>query len=393
MPEELFNDIRRYVGFTDADASHLVELGGYFGPRLTEIADQFYERLLSDPRARSVFTEGAAQMERQRRVFHLWLTDLFCGRYDVDYFMRRANIGRVHVRVKLPQHYMVTAMNVVRQALGERLAALKLPDEAAKRRAIGRILDIDLAIMLDTYREDLIGELREAEQEAYEHKLRESEHLATVGQLAASLAHEIKNPLAGISGALQVIRAGIPADHPHHEILHEALIQIDRLDSAVKDLLLFSRPKTPTRKSTSIRDMLHRSMILHRDDLARRGLAVHIEDSAGDVSAAIDEVQMQQVLANLLINAAQACGPGGQVTCRYAENGDKVRIEVEDTGLGMTAEVAARAFEPFFTTKAKGTGLGLAICQRIVEAHGGHITLESQRGVGTRAVIDLPKQL
>ncbi|MCK6457048.1 MAG: protoglobin domain-containing protein [Phycisphaerae bacterium] len=391
MSSELFDEIKRYVRFTDADAALLKSLGARLRPVFPEIVTEFYDRIVEHSHARAVLTDGHVQIDRLRVSLRGWLESLFGGAYDEPYYNSRAAIGRMHVRVRLPQHFMVTAMNVIRMRMLDHVESLPSSERRDARRAIEKILDIDLSIMLDTYREHVLDQLREAERERFEQRLIESKHLATIGQLAASLAHEIKNPLAGISGALQVIREGMEPEHAYHEVLAEALRQIDRLDEAVKDLLVFARPKPPTRERQSISALLQRSMLLIREETSVRGLKLQIEEAAQDVWAEVDEGQMQQVLANVLINALHACGPDGEIVCRLSENGDTIRLEVEDNGCGMNREVSERAFEPFFTTKARGTGLGLAICRRIVEAHDGRIWIEPRSPRGTRVVIELAR--
>ncbi|MFO0974215.1 MAG: protoglobin domain-containing protein [Phycisphaerae bacterium] len=391
MSHSLLDDLKSYLGFTPVDGRLLAELGPLVTPRLVEVVDAFYDRLLSHPQARSIFTGGKVQIERQRRTLLSWTTDLFCGVYDADYFERRAAIGRTHVRVNLPQHYMVTSMNVIRLELHRLVGDLNRPDAAALLDALDRVIDLDLAIMLETYRADMDQAMRYVERQRFEVRLSESEHLARVGRLAAALAHEIKNPLAGISGALQIIGAGLPGGHAHKAVITEALAQIDRLDAAVKDLLIYARPRVPVKELHRVSTLLQRSLTLLREEPSMQQVKIRVEPLSADAQAAVDDALFQQVLSNLLLNAAHACEPGAEVICRFGDVNGSTRIEVEDRGRGMSAEVLARAFEPFFTTKTKGTGLGLAICRRIVEAHGGTIELHSVTGRGTRAVIDLPR--
>jgi signal transduction histidine kinase len=232
--------------------------------------------------------------------------------------------------------------------------------------------------------------MQETELAQYEQRLSESEHLASIGQLAASLAHEIKNPLAGISGAIQILGAGLGEDHEHKEIITEALHQIDRLDAAVKDLLVYARPKPPMATRQSLNTIVERVLILLREEPSFRDVRLHCEGLEVDRQVIVDEAQMQQVLTNLLLNAAQACEEGGDVTLRIRPLQSKVRIIIEDTGTGMPTEVLARTFEPFFTTKSKGTGLGLPICRRIMEAHSGTIDIQSVIARGTRVTVEIP---
>lgn len=392
MGESFIDYLKRQVGFDASDAEALASLSEPLSPFLAEIIDQLHEKIVQDPRARATLENGPNTSRRLRQVLLAWLDELFCGSYDERYYLQRCDIGRSHVRAGLPQHCMFTAMSVVRQALGEKISAIN-PGEAAERiGALGKILDIDLAIINKTYCDDLVTHIEEVKHAQYERRLSESAHLATIGELAASLAHEIKNPLAGLSGAFQILGAGLDTGHPHQEIIGEALRQIDRLDAAVKDLLVYAKPRPPSVTKVDLNKLLERALILFRQEPAFRDVRVRCEGLNGEHVAAVDEVQMQQVISNLMINAAHACEQGGAIRCRISRLESSLRIVIEDDGNGMPPEVLSRIFEPFFTTKSRGTGLGLPICQRIVEAHGGTIDIASEVGVGTRVTVEVPSQ-
>lgn len=390
MAGDLFAEMKRYVGFTEADARTLADVRSRISPYLPEVVDRFYTALLADPSARAVLEADPDRLPRLRDYLREWLEMLFCGVYDTAYYEHRCRIGRTHVRVNLPQHYMFTAMNIIRIKLSERLRAFQLPNACEALNALHKLLDLELAIMNETYREDYVDRIQSIERLEFEQRISESEHLATIGQLAASLAHEIKNPLAGISGAIQVLGAELNDGHPHKEIIAEALRQIDRLDAAVRDLLLYARPKQPSLRREDVSQIVAHALILLRQEPAFLPVRVRCEGLTEQHWALVDETQIKQVITNLMINAAHACEDGGSVECRISKHGDKVRLVIEDDGVGMQPHVLARAFEPFYTTKARGTGLGLAICRRIVETHQGTIEVESEPGMGTRVTIELP---
>lgn len=382
--------MKAYVGFSDADVDALTGLRIAIGPHLPAIIEEFYAALRKNPQTHDVLVRSGVPVESLRGTFQSWIEGLFEGRYDTAYLHRRARIGQAHVRVGLPQHYMFTGMAVFRIALTYRIRHLAMPAMDAQLGAIHKLLDLELAVMNDSYREDLVTRVRELERTRYEERLSESEHLATIGRLAATLAHEIKNPLAGISGAIQVFGAELDDNHPHKEVITEVMRQIDRLDAAVRDLLVFARPKPPVRRVQNLSEVVERALLLLRREPTCRTLAIHCEGLDRRIDIAVDETQIQQVMTNLLLNAAHACGPRGQVWCRLAQLPRSARIEVEDDGVGIKPDLLDKVFEPFFTTKARGTGLGLAICKRIVETHGGSIRLDSTPGKGTRISIELP---
>jgi len=390
MLVQVFDEMKHFVGFSEEDAELLTSLYPRIRARLPEVVDRFYATLSDQPALRPILHDRPGRIEDLKKTLRGWLTSLFGGQYGEAYFHERCRIGQAHVRVQLPQQYMFTGMNVIRVALIEIMHALEPRPHTRAFAAVHKILDLDLAIMNQTYREDLVHQMRQTEQARYEQRISESEHLATIGQLAASLAHEIKNPLAGISGAIQILGAALDDGHPHKEIIGEALHQIDRLDEAVKDLLIYARPKPPTPSPVSLASVIEHALMLLREEPSFRRVRVHCAGMDGNHLIFADETQMQQLVTNLLLNAAHACERGGEICCRLARQPAGTRLEIEDSGVGMPPEVLARVFEPFYTTKAKGTGLGLSICKRIVEAHGGTLDIQSRPGVGSLVTVEIP---
>jgi len=251
-------------------------------------------------------------------------------------------------------------------------------------------LMLELTIMLESYKESYSEQIRHTERSAVEEKLTRAEHLAEIGQLAASLAHEIKNPLAGISGAIQIMREAMAVDDPHRPILLEVLGQIGRLDAVVKDLLFYARPTPPRKERTSIDDIVVRVLRLLREEPALQRLHIEQNNNQGQAIAYVDSLQIEQLLINLILNAAHASADEDAIEITLGQNEDHIQLMVKDHGAGMSEETINQAFEAFFTTKAKGTGLGLSICRRIVEAHNGRIQLESEMNIGTTVRIELP---
>jgi PAS domain S-box-containing protein len=225
-----------------------------------------------------------------------------------------------------------------------------------------------------------------------ERQLADAEHLATLGELSAGLAHEVKNPLAGIKGAIDVIRDTLPVTDQHHEILGDVLHEVKRIDRIVRDLLNYAKPRLPSHSD------------IHLEALARRMVAMARQSSKGDpgrirleVRDPIpgftgDQTQLEQVLLNLLLNAQKATRSGGIITVRLScdDAAGNIRMEVSDNGPGISEDIMKKIFQPFFTTRTDGTGLGLAICLKNVQYHGGTIDVESKIGKGTRFIVTLP---
>lgn len=390
MAGRLLKEMKSHLALAEADTANLRALLPILEPALDGIVDAFYRRLFADPRARAIFQGGQEQIDRQRLRLRDWLAGLFTGVYDEAYYDQRLNIGRVHVRVGLPQHFMPTAMEIVRQELKRALAVSPIPNTPAMLESLDKILSLELTIMLESYQQAYEAKIRDEERAVVEEKLTRSEHLAQIGQLAASLAHEIKNPLAGISGAIQVLRDSMQQEDPHRAIIGEILSQINRLDATVKDLLIFARPRQPDFGLCNLCATVQRVIRLMTDSPPLRRVRVYTDCGEGVPPIRADEGQMEQLIMNLLLNAAHASKQGDQITISLRSNGRNARLIIADTGKGMDQHILARAFEPFFTTKAKGTGLGLSICRKIVEAHHGSMTLTSKLNEGTEAIIELP---
>ncbi len=389
MPVAVFEELKQYVGFDQADAVNLAALSEVIEPHLPRVVDRFYREVQAHTGTRQVLRGGAEQAESLRRTLLAWLQRLFCGTYDAEYCRERAQIGRTHVRIGLAQHFMFGAMEIIWQDLRGIIETLPVPDPTGKLASLHKLLTIETGVMLESYRESYTAQVRQVERDAMWARLHEAEQLAQIGQLAASLAHEVKNPLAGISGAIQVIRANLRQNDPHWPVLGEVLRQINRLDRSVKDLLVFARPKPPQYQRCDLPRTIERVLDLLRKEPEFERIRFEYSLPRDLPSVAADEHQLEQLLMNLLLNAAQASAPGGVVRLAATPRDASVRLVVRDRGSGMTADVLRRAFEPFYTTKARGTGLGLPICRKIVEAHGGKISIASAPGEGTEVTVEL----
>jgi signal transduction histidine kinase len=217
-----------------------------------------------------------------------------------------------------------------------------------------------------------------------------NERLAAVGELAATVAHEVRNPLAGISSAIQMIADGIPRTDRLQPVITEVQAQIRRLEATVRDLLIFGRPQNPQLQQVDLVDVVEEACRLMRADHG----AVRIEFAAdGPIAVRVDPHYLQQVLLNLLQNAIHAMPHGGTARVSACRNGAAVEVSVTDEGSGIDPRNLQKIFQPFFSTKARGTGLGLPISRKLVEAHGGTIEIQSTPGAGTTATVRLPQEV
>jgi signal transduction histidine kinase len=179
-------------------------------------------------------------------------------------------------------------------------------------------------------------------------------------------------------------------DDVHRPILAEILRQIMRLDVTIKDLLIYARPNAPRFEKCELGKVIERALTVLEQEPHLQGIAVQARIAPTLPLVMADERQIEQVMLNLLLNAAHASTAGNRIEVLSRSNNNEVKLLVRDHGQGMTPDVAGRAFEPFFTNKAKGTGLGLPICKRIIEDHGGRITIDSSPGAGTTVTVMLP---
>ncbi len=227
------------------------------------------------------------------------------------------------------------------------------------------------------------------EMRAMEERVRRSEQLAELGRVAAGLAHELRNPLASMSGSVELLRGGGGIGGEERRLLDIVLREAARLDQLVTRFLEWSRPAPPRREATDLSRLLDETLAVFRNDPG--AAQVRLETDLEPAAAACDPDQMRQVIWNLLANAAQAMdGGGGRIRVSCAADAAGVRVVVADDGPGIEPGDLPRLFEPFFTTKREGTGLGLATVQRIVDAHGGTVEVESWPGRGAAFTVRLP---
>jgi len=223
-------------------------------------------------------------------------------------------------------------------------------------------------------------------------QLLERERLAAIGELAAMVAHEVRNPLAGIRGGCEILLEGYPDGDTRHDIGVEIIHQVDRLSRTVHDLLLFARPKAMDLVPTDLHGIIERVLRVLGDDPETGDVEVIRDFGDGTPIIQADGRQMEQVFMNLVLNAIQVMNHKGKVTIATRTLSRQVVVTVSDTGPGIPPDKIAKIFEPFFTTRAQGTGLGLAIVKKIVEAHGGRIEASSAPGSGAKFTATLPRE-
>jgi two-component system sensor kinase FixL len=223
-----------------------------------------------------------------------------------------------------------------------------------------------------------------------EEQLREQTAMAHLGEMAAMIAHEVKNPLAGIRGAVEVIGGRLAPESRDAAVATEIVKRIDGLNDLIKDLLLFARPPHPKLAAVDISQLISLTASLLRDDPNMASLEVQIDGAAPPIMA--DAELLKIVFVNLIVNGAQAMGGHGSIRVSVTMADASCRIAIRDEGPGIPPDVRQRIFAPFFTTKSKGTGLGLPTAKRLIDAHAGRIEIDCPPDGGTVVIVDLPAQ-
>lgn len=268
-----------------------------------------------------------------------------------------------------------------------------------------RVQEGDLSVRLQTVKDDEIGSLtksfngmvenlRLANQkieDLYRERIDKAEHLAVFGELTAGLAHELKNPLSGIKGALEIINQSTPAADPRKDIFQEILFQTDKLINVIQDFLDYARPKPFRFSLVSPNIFVDNAIKLAKTQLQGKDIVFDFHGLPEDLVAYLDADKMQAVMLNLMLNSVTAIAAAGRIGIDLSLGPEgSLDIRVSDNGRGIKDAQLGQIFNPFFSTKKNGTGLGLSICRKIIAAHGGAISVLSQEGVGATFLIRVP---
>jgi signal transduction histidine kinase len=228
---------------------------------------------------------------------------------------------------------------------------------------------------------------------AIEEQLRRSEKLSTLGEMAAVLAHEIRNPLGSIRGTAEILKDDYKPENPKYEFIEIQIRETERLNRVVEDFLHMARPQPADMQSCQVLDELEMIATLLANDARERQVTLELKPPPFPVTIQADGDKLRQAFLNIIINALQATPIGGSVLISTTvHESTTCEIQFHDTGPGMDAATMERMFEPFFTTKPGGTGLGLVITKKIIETHGGTLMMESEVGNGTTVIVKLPMQ-
>lgn len=227
-----------------------------------------------------------------------------------------------------------------------------------------------------------------------EEQLRRAEKLSTLGEMAAVLAHEIRNPLGSIRGTAEILKDDYKPGDPKHEFIEIQIKETERLNRVVEDFLKMARPQPVDMQPCPVQEELETIVTLVANSARERHIKLMLQPPPVPVIITADGEKLRQAFLNIIINALQATPPGGSVLISTTVSQPAIcEIQFRDTGPGIDAETLARIFDPFFTTKSDGTGLGLAITRKIIEGHGGTLMVKSDVGRGTTVTVRLPIQV
>ncbi len=240
---------------------------------------------------------------------------------------------------------------------------------------------------------DIVAQLKASREEIHrlhQTQMSRAEHFATLGELAAGLAHEIRNPLAGIAGVIEIISRDLPPGSAARSVIKDAKEEALQINRILTDLLETARPKPPQFQVKDLAGTVEHAVMFARQQAVTKGIRIELDKGEEIPPVDHDPSQMNQVLLNLLLNAIQAMDKPGAIYVSLRRDRDAALLTIADQGKGIAPEVLPNIFRPFFTTKGHGTGLGLSLARRIVEAHGGTITVRSEVGKGTQFMVRLP---
>lgn len=233
---------------------------------------------------------------------------------------------------------------------------------------------------------------REEIERLHRTQMSRAEHFATLGELATGLAHEIRNPLAGIAGVIEIVGRDLPASSPAKAVVKDVREEIAQINRILTDLLGTARPRASEMRPSDLNTTVEHAVMLARQQVLSKPIKIEFTPSPDLLEVEHDSDQMHQVLLNLLLNAVQSIEGSGMVRVAVfpqSEESDAV-ITVSDTGRGISPEHLQNIFRPFFTTKGNGTGLGLSLARRIIEEHHGRVEVESSSSKGTTFSVTLP---
>jgi signal transduction histidine kinase len=373
-----YRELQRYVGWTDDDARRVADVAALVGPFLPALIDDFYDEIARHPQAQKVITGGPAQVARLKETLLRWIKELFSGRYEDDYVARRWKVGYRHVEIGLDQVYTNAALSRLRRELGKVLDQF-LQDDLKRllsvRQSLNTLIDLDLAIIEDAYQTEFM--LRQ----------QRVERLATIGQVAGGVAHELRNPLNVVKTSVYyLLKARNASPEKVADHLHRIERQVDIAEGVISALSDFAKLPVPETHAVAVSDFVQEAL---RAETLPKNIEVTVACPESLPKAMVDAKQVRIALGNLIRNAREAMPDGGRLTISAGAADGFIDLTVADTGKGIPAENLRHIMEPFYSTKARGIGLGLALSRAILDKNRGSLRVTSEVGRGSTFVMRL----
>lgn len=376
---ELYKDLQEYVDWTEEDGGRVRSVAHLLKPHLGQLIDDFYAEIERHPEASKVITGGSAQVERLKRTLRGWLEDLLAASCDQDYVLRRWKVGWRHVDIGLAQVYTNAAMSRLRTGL-VRVLSDTLGKETQElsliAQSLNKLIDLDLAIIEHAYQAEFLARQERAKR------------LATIGELAGGVAHELRNPLGIIHNAAYFLRIS------QQELSDDAKDAFDEMERGlatsnrlVGELLDYVRE--PKREETDFPLTAAIDEGLTGIDIPAAVQVLH-STVQNDAVCRADKGQIAQIIDNLIRNAIDAMPSGGELTLDASCDENSVILQVTDSGEGIAARDLDKVFEPLYSRKTKGIGLGLAVSRRYAELNYGSLEVESEPGRGSTFRLTIP---
>jgi signal transduction histidine kinase len=380
-PDEVYaryEELQGYVGWTAADAGRVRALAERMEPHFSALIDDFYAEIERHPNARKVITGGREQIERLKGTLRGWLHELFSGQYDAEYVGRRWRVGYRHVEIGLDQVYTNVALSRLRSGLVRAVQEYwpgELGEIRETIRSLNKLLDLDLAIIQEAY------------QDEYSARQQRTERMATLGQVAGGVAHELRNPLNVVKTSVYyLLNARSPSSEKTAEHLGRIERQVTLADGVITTLSSFAKMPLPSLRPFSLADCVRQSV---ETNPLPENVEVSIDCPPSLPQALGDIDQIRIVFSNLIRNARDAMPEGGRLSIIGRVCDDKLELAVADTGVGIPPENLSRIMEPLFSTKARGLGLGLAIARSILDKNKATLRVASEPRRGTTFAVQL----
>jgi two-component system, NtrC family, sensor kinase len=373
-----YRELQDYVGWSDDDVSRVRKVGRLVKSHLPALIDDFYREIKRHPEAEKVLADEA-QVERLKLSLRNWLDQLFEGSYDAEYAVHRWQVGRRHVEVGLDHIFAHAALARLRRGLARALRA-EWPAEAENFDetliSLNTLIDLDLAKIEDAYAAEYLD------------RLQKSERLAAIGQIAAGVAHEIRNPLNVVKTSVYfLLNAKSASPERVAEHLGRISRQVNHANDVVTALSSFAKPPALQLSTISVIDCVKSALERYP---APQGIHVVSDLPASLPEVKADATQLGIVFGNLIRNACDAMPTGGTLNVSAARAGSTIEVRVTDTGVGIAPANLSKITEPLFSTKATGMGLGLAITNAILAKISGKLLVTSEVGRGSTFTVQIP---